>query len=164
MIKCSGLLLFSDAQGTSSSLVCMWWLSHGTVKTSLYWLYSMCSLSYSFDKYNTSILHLMSYHVLNYCVPPPLIEIHIKWQLGKRQWCILRAIVCQWCLACSSTPERKISDKNSSHLICWALAHILQFFSYVWRKRKRTKLRFSCLTFSTLRKVSRTLGVDNTIE
>ena len=74
---------FSDVPGTLSSLM----LGDYNLKwqiTSVCWLYSMHSLSYSFVKYSTSLLYLPCYHMLNYCVPLPLIEIHTKSLVRKR--------------------------------------------------------------------------------
>ena len=87
-VKCSnGFCQFICVSGICNSQV----LDHCTMTlqiTSFYYLCSMWSFSYSFTKYNMSILCLIHYHVLNYYTPPPLIEMCTEWYIGETTMCV----------------------------------------------------------------------------
>ena len=71
-----------------------------------------------------------------------ILEIHTKWHVERRPWCVFGAIAHQPWLAQSSKPKKALLQKQSIHLICGKLIYLLQFFSYAWakgRKKERKK-------------------------
>ena len=104
---------------------------------------------------NSSILYLLLYHMLICCILPPLVEVCAT--IYPRQ-----AMLPVWSHSSHVALEEKRRFFDSIAVI-WCVKLLYNYW-VLHNKKERTKSKFSCLIFSTLRKVSKALRVAFTIE